>query len=159
MSDPDAVTPARLRELAAAAEALAAAVEGTHQELRTGSVPTRDAGFRLESTIGQLRRVAGDLEETAGDLARVRAVPEHACRIPWGVCPEHGNTLSSSGGKSWCRLCPRTWNYDRVGSPCPEPVAATVVDAQGTQVQMCAGHTLDARSRLTGATITLLTDT
>lgn len=38
-----------------------------------------------------------------------------ACLIPWGVWPELGNTLTTTGGRTWCRAigCGRRWNYDR----------------------------------------------
>jgi hypothetical protein len=34
-----------------------------------------------------------------------------------GVCPEHGNTLASTGQKAWCREtgCGRRWTCDRGG--------------------------------------------
>jgi hypothetical protein len=79
------------------------------------------------------------------------------CGVPWGVCPDHGNTLSSSAGKTRCRTtgCGRTWEYDRGREPCAEVVHAVVVDANGTRRAMCKGHVLDAHEhgRLIGCTI------
>ncbi len=78
------------------------------------------------------------LLETADDLARLAAVPAGACGIGWGVCPDHGNTLTTSGGRTWCRTpgCGRTWGYDRVSTPCAEPVTHTVLDAGGTAFEV-----------------------
>jgi hypothetical protein len=76
-----------------------------------------------------------------------------ACAILWGVCPEHGNTLTSSGHKTWCRAaaCGRTSSYDRLGLPCIEPARWAVTDKYGSRSVMCDGHALDARKRLEGA--------
>lgn len=153
------VTPAGLRSLAARAAALAADVDAVHASLAAAAdEPTRRAGFRLDEAAGAADRISDALEATAGDLARVRG--RSACGADWGVCPEHGNTLTSSGGTSWCRTrgCGQTWNYDRGGLPCTEPAAYEVRDANGGGGPMCAGHTLSARSQLVGATITPLTD-
>lgn len=153
------VTPAELRELAAAVEATAVRIDELRRRLIAADVePAQPAGWRLENALAELRHGAGTVQAAADILARVRALPGQACRVPWGVCPDHGATLSSSGGRAWCRTCRRSWGYDRLGLPCAEPVLARVVDADGVEVRMCAGHTLDARSRLVGATITLLAD-
>ncbi|NEB67448.1 hypothetical protein G3I39_10360, partial [Streptomyces fulvissimus] len=59
-----------------------------------GSEETRHSVFRLSDAAGRLTDVSEALEETAGELARVRAVRDGSvCAVPWGVCPEHGNTL------------------------------------------------------------------
>jgi hypothetical protein len=153
----DPVTPARLRELVAEAEALAAAIDQVKADLRADdSEPRRRSAFRLDEAAGQIRRAAEDLEETAGDLARIASV--QGCAIPWGVCPEHGNTLTSSGGRSWCRFagCGREWNYNRGGLPCAEPVAWHVVDQEGTGFDACAGHAIAIRKELIGARMTQL---
>lgn len=78
-----------------------------------------------------------------------------ACLVPWGVCPEHGNTLTSTDGKTWCRAtgCGRMWNYDRVRLPCTEPTRWQVTDQHGEAAVMCDGHALDARKRLEGARV------
>ena len=80
-----------------------------------------------------------------------------ACPILWGVCPEHGNTLTSSSGKTWCRdvECGRTWPYDRVGLPCIEPARWRVTDQHGGTLMMCDGHALDASESLEGAQVEL----
>jgi hypothetical protein len=151
------VTPAELRELAARAQALAEAVDDVEARLLQAiDEPTRRAGFRLTDAAGQARRVCAELEATAGDLARIRGRGD--CPCDWGVCPEHGNTLSSGGGKSWCETpgCGRRWNHDRAGLPCTEPVAYDVRDSEGHGGPMCAGHANDARERLIGAVITPL---
>ena len=66
-----------------------------------------------------------------------------------------GNTLRSSGGKTWCQdlTCGRRWDYDRLGVPCGEPVTSAVIDMEGTEFLTCAGHTIDVEKRLIGATI------
>jgi hypothetical protein len=78
-----------------------------------------------------------------------------SCRAEWGVCPAHGNTLSSSGGRSWCRTagCGRSWDWDRGGLPCTEPAAFRVRgrgDDPGRWGPVCPGHTLAALDQLEG---------
>jgi hypothetical protein len=151
------VTPAELRALAARAEQLAADIDAVQVRLRAAAdEPTRRCGYRLDDAAGEARRVGTELQATAGDLARLRGRGQ--CPCDWGVCPEHGNTLRSSGGKCWCAApgCGRRWNYDRGGLPCTEPVAYEVRDSTGAGSPMCAGHALDARGRLVGAVITPL---
>jgi hypothetical protein len=69
------------------------------------------------------------------------------------VCREHGNTLTSTDGRSWCRdaSCAQTWSYDRTGLPCTEPARWTVTDQHGNTMVTCDGHALDAAQRLSGA--------
>jgi hypothetical protein len=88
-------------------------------------------------------------------LERIAAVPADACRIAWPVCPRHGNTITATGGKSWCRAlgCDRQWDYDRGDIPCPEPVRWRVTDQQGQGGLMCNGHALNARTALIGSTV------
>jgi hypothetical protein len=76
-----------------------------------------------------------------------------ACAVPWGVCPGHGSTLTSTGGKAWRCVggCGRKWDYDRVGLPCIEPARWTVTDKHGHAYVTCDGHALDVRKRLEGA--------
>jgi hypothetical protein len=153
------VTPARMRDLAAQAEALAAAITEAKEDFRAVSDdyehPVRRAGFRLDEAAGRARAVAGELQATAADLARIAARPDGSCAIPWGVCPEHGNTLTSTGGKTWCRApgCGRQWGYDRMGMPCAEPARWKLTDAEGAEALLCDGHALDARNRLEGARV------
>lgn len=80
------------------------------------------------------------------------------CGADWGVCPDHGNTLTSSAGTTWCRAegCGRTWDYDRVNHACEEPAAYVLRDASGGVGYLCAGHALDARDRVAGGTVTPL---
>ena len=80
------------------------------------------------------------------------------CGADWGVCPDHGNTLTSSAGRTWCREpgCGRTWSYDRVNLHCEEPAAFNVHDAEGGSGPLCAGHALDAQARIVGVTVTPL---
>lgn len=80
----------------------------------------------------------------------------NACGIPWGICPEHGQTLRASGAQSWCMVCGRRWDFDRLGQRCSEPVCARVLDALGAELEVCRGHALAADARLVGCTITLL---
>jgi hypothetical protein len=153
----DGVTPARLRQLVAEAEALAAVIDQVEAELRADdSEARRRSAFRLDEAAGQIRGAATDLEETAGDLARIASV--QGCAVPWGVCPEHGSTLSSTGGRSSCRFagCGRSWNYDRAGLPCSEPPAFHVVDMEGTAFDVCKGHAIPIRDQMIGATMTQL---
>lgn len=154
------LTLAGLRELAFAADELAARIDAADATLAADPDDHRArTRFRLSDAAGQFRQAAAAVEETAGDLARIAAVPSHACPIGWGVCPDHGNTLTGSGGRAWCRaaVCARRWGYDRLGSPCAEPVTHRVTDAEGTVNEVCDRHAIDCRERLIGATVTRLT--
>src|SRR5690349_14642601 len=107
--------------------------------------PTRGAVFRLDDAAGEARRAAAALEATAGDLARVRS--RGTCQADWGVCPKHGNTLSSTGGKTWCQHpgCQREWGYSRDALPCEEQATSRVTSAAGGEpILLCDGHTIDA---------------
>jgi hypothetical protein len=153
------VTPARMRALARQAEALAAAIDAAEEDFRAHSAdhedPVRRAGFRLDDAAGQARAVAVEMQATVADLARIAARPAGSCTIPWGVCPEHGNTLTSTGGTTWCTItgCGRKWGYDRLAMPCAEPARWTLTDAEGAEALICEGHARDARNRLEGATV------
>lgn len=151
-------TPADIRALIADATALQERMRDIERRL-SGSEETRHAVFRLDDAAGQITRVNEALENTAGELARVRAVRDGSvCAVPWGVCPEHGNTLSSSGGKTRCSQpsCGRSWNYDRLGVPCGEPLTHKVTDAAGGSFLACKAHAMDATERLIGGTVTPL---
>jgi hypothetical protein len=152
-----AVTPAQLRELAARAEALAAAVDAVQAALAEAvDEPARRAGFRLPDAAGSIRRAGRELEATAGDLARLRSRPAGTCPAEWGCCPEHGATLTSSAGECWCTAagCGRRWSYDRLGLPCAEPVAFEVRGAGDTRWgPLCAGHTVTARRQIEGVEV------
>ena len=150
------VTPASLRELAARADQLAADMEAAQAGLRSaGDEPTRRVGYRLDDGAGRARQAAASLHETAADLARLRARSATTCPAEWGVCPEHGNTLRGTGGRSWCVHpgCGRTWDYDRDGQACTEPAAFEVRgigDTPDGWGRLCAGHTLTARESIDG---------
>jgi hypothetical protein len=152
-------TPARMRSLAGQAEALATAIDSAKEDFRRHSAdhedPVRHAGFRLDDAAGQARAIATQMHDTAADLARIAARPAGSCTIPWGVCPAHGNTLTSTGGKTWCTItgCGRTWDYDRLAMPCAEPARWKLTDQHGAKVLACDGHARDARNRLEGATV------
>lgn len=139
------MTPARARELAAAAGDL-------YHQLREADLARdvdpdparRRAGWRLDVATGGLHSAAEELLDTAD-----------ACPMPWGVCPEHGATLRSTAGRSWCTApgCLCRWFHDRLGEPCAEPVTHHVVDADGDRLDLCDGHAIDARARIVGATV------
>jgi outer membrane murein-binding lipoprotein Lpp len=156
-------TAARVRELAAQAKTLAGAIDALKADFRAcGDEPVRRTGFRCDATAGWARQAAAGLEETADDLDRVAAasVPG-TCEIPWGVCPEHGATLRSSGGRTWCgaTMCHREWAYNRMDLPCTGPARWRVTDQQGAARLVCDGHALDARARLVGAILRPLRST
>ncbi|MEU6714606.1 hypothetical protein ABZ897_24320 [Nonomuraea sp. NPDC046802] len=138
------VTPAHLRDLASRAEVLT-----TEALTLGGGPPEGDYLAVVRQAVESLARGAEALRRAAADLAELQAQP---CGMPWTVCPEHGNTLSSSAGISTCRVCRRTWHYDRLGQPCREPVTWKVIDRAGTETRMCDGHVLGARAAVEGAT-------
>ncbi|MFD5415243.1 hypothetical protein [Streptomyces nojiriensis] len=154
-------TPADIRALMADASTLQQRIRDLEERLRS-SEETRHTAFRLDDAAGQIARVHEDLEKTAGELARVRAVRDGSvCAVPWGVCPEHGSTLCSSGGKTWCTEpgCSRSWGYDRMNAPCGEPLTHQVTDAAGGSFLACKAHAMDASERLIGGTVTPLDST
>lgn len=68
MSD---VNPAELRELAARAEALAAAIDAITDRLQTAQdEPTQPSGFRLPDAAGSARRVGAELADTAAEKVK-----------------------------------------------------------------------------------------
>jgi hypothetical protein len=151
--------PARFTELAQQAEALADRITLAHRDLKSSDVEfIQGAGFRLDDAAGEARRVAGELRSTATDLARFAARQDAACQIPWGVCPTDGNTLTSTGGRTACRACGKSWDYDRVGTPCEEPARWILGDARGDSRRVCDGHARDARARLDGARLAPIED-
>jgi hypothetical protein len=150
----------RARDLAATTEALADKIAALHQDIRAADEGCRRAGFRCSTTIGSLYQAAGELRDTAFDLDRIAAATVPGmCGVPWGVCPGHGNTLTSSGGRTWCRDtdCLRSWGYDRSGLPCAEPACWEVTDQRGTTAPMCDGHARTARTSLIGCRVVPLT--
>jgi hypothetical protein len=142
-----APTPPELRELAARALALAADIDSANVRLRAAEdEPTQRVGFRLDIAAGDLRSAAYEVLSTATDLTRV--IDRSDCDADWGVCPDHGATLVSSGGRSWCNTveCGRKWDYDRGGLPCDEPAAFAVAGpGGGDSSRLCAGHTASLR--------------
>lgn len=87
------------------------------------------------------------LESTAADLSW--------CTVPWGVCPEYGATLKSTGGRAWCMdlACLNAWAYDRLDAACTEPATHTVQADNGDRYVVCDGHALTARTQLTDGQI------
>ncbi|MFD7867816.1 hypothetical protein [Streptomyces sp. NPDC059783] len=151
-------TPADIRALIADADTLQERIRAIEQQLRS-SEETRHSVFRLADAAGRLTDVSEALEETAGELARVRSVRDGSvCAVPWGVCPEHGNTLVSTGGRTRCSqlACTRVWSYDRLGVPCGEPLTHKVTDATGASFNACRAHAMDATERIIGCTVTPL---
>ncbi|ALE76875.1 hypothetical protein FRP1_29320 (plasmid) [Pseudonocardia sp. EC080625-04] len=149
------VTPAELRDLAARAEQLAGELAAVEDRMRdTTDEPARHVRFRLLDASGSVLAASQAVLDTASDLARVRG--RSGCGADWGVCPEHGNTLTSTGGRSWCTAlgCLRSWGYDRVGLPCTEDVTHELLDSSGGRSLLCAGHALDARARVVGSVVT-----
>jgi hypothetical protein len=117
------------------------------------------AGRALAELDAAARRLAGAREALVRDIQAVTderlAADQRRCSARWGVCPEHGNTLSCSGGRSWCRWagCGRTWPGSRVSQHCDEPAAVVIADQAGAQMRLCAGHWAEARKRLIGARV------
>jgi hypothetical protein len=159
MTTPAEPTPDELRALAADAVQLADRIRVMGDRMRTGGDrEVQRAAFRLDTVEGSVRiTVREALQETASDLEKIlEARGPNTCGIPWGVCPDHGNTLHGTGGRTECMTprCGRTWTYDRVTLPCTEPITHHVVDAEGGTLDVCNGHALDCEKRLEGATVT-----
>ncbi len=88
------------------------------------------------------------LQSTATDPSR--------CTVPWGVCPEHGDTLKSraratKGFDSCCTnpVCFNVWPYDRLDAACTELATHTIQADNGDRYVVCAGHALTARAQIT----------
>ncbi|MER5890042.1 hypothetical protein ABT160_39985 [Streptomyces sp. NPDC001941] len=155
MSTPHEVTPAALRDLSAAAEALAERIEAAHAALRAAE-GTAQVGFLLDAAAGRVRDAAAALQNTSEDLARARTGRDpNLCGVPWGICPEHGNTLTVSGGKTWCSslACGRIWPYDRLSTPCAEPVRFKVSIPHGGVSRICGAHAREAAERMEGVVV------
>jgi hypothetical protein len=154
-----AAAAGRALSLAVRVEALADEIDTLHRDIGAArDEPVRRAGFRCDAAAGSMREASSELAETADHLERIAAAMKPgACAVPWGVCPEHGNTLTISGRKTTCRVigCGRAWDYDRVSLPCIEPAQWRVTDKHGDALAMCDGHALDARERLEGARVEL----
>jgi hypothetical protein len=149
----------RALSLAVRAEALADEIDALHRDIRAARhQPVRRAGFRCDTAIGWIRQANTDLAETADHLGRIAAgIKPGACAVPWGVCPERGNALVTTGGKTWCRAIGygRTWDYDPVGLACIELAQWMVIDQRRDAIVMCDGHALEVGNRLEGARVEL----
>lgn len=152
--------PTELRALAAEAETLA---------LRTAEVAARldaadDGNLNrlaqpMDKATDDLEDYTGQISRTAEYLVRVRVSRDpNVCDVPWGVCPVHGMTLRSDTDRARCAVidCGREWSYDRLHSPCAEPVAAVVTDEDGDAGRLCLAHAEDAARRLAGCTVEYL---
>lgn len=85
------------------------------------------------------------------------AAPDIAplCEVPWGICPDHGPTVTSSAGRSWCHFpgCNRRWAYDRLDQPCAELATHKIIDHEGGSITACAVHAAEATQQIDGAVI------
>ncbi len=156
--------------------------QSVEQQLRMAKVSLSAAGIGLGAWYGNgdeaarpwsarwpaAARALTELDEAARLLAAAREAlateiqvqterhlteDETRCSAQWGVCPTHGNALSSSGGQTWCRQpgCSRTWPGRRAARHCDELAEVVVADQAGGTMRLCAGHWTDARLRLVGA--------
>jgi hypothetical protein len=90
--------------LAVRAETLADEIDALHRDIRAArDEPVRRAGFRCDTAAGSIRQASAELADTADHLERIAAATKSGLPVPWGVCPEYGNTLTCAGGKTWCR--------------------------------------------------------
>ena len=136
-----------------------AAVTGWHDD-RPGGAPWAARRAAADRALTALDNAARAVDAARAALIHdieiitdaVLAADPSRCQVPWGVCPEHGNTLTTSGGRTRCRWsgCGRTWPGNRVQAHCGEPATALIADAGGEQSRLCAGHWADARERLIG---------
>ncbi|MGA5822149.1 hypothetical protein ACPC54_30320 [Kitasatospora sp. NPDC094028] len=150
-------TPAQLRELRARTEALAREIAAVQARLAALDEPARSTSYPLGRAQERLREAAAELGEGADELARARTARDpRLCKAHWGACPDCGNTLASSGGRAWCRSCPRTWDYDRLGTACIDVATHEVStpNSPGETILLCQAHARDAAERLDGAVVT-----
>ena len=148
----------RALNLAVRAEALAAEMDTLGGDIRAaGDEAVCRTGFRSDYAAADIRRAGRGLQETAGHRGRIAAVTRpRACRVQWGACPGHGNTLTSCAVARPGVGTPgagRSWDWDRVGLPCTEPARSKVTDRQGGESVMCDGHLLHAPRCLEGARV------
>ncbi|MGW2346949.1 hypothetical protein [Streptomyces sp. NPDC001661] len=84
-------------------------------------------------------------------MTAVDAAPDTPplCEIPWGICPDHGPTLTASAGTSWCQFpeCGRRWPHDRLDEPCTE-LATHRITAPTGSVKACTTHAIEAAQQL-----------
>jgi hypothetical protein len=138
------VRPGDLLALAARVNDLMDDISAVQGRLRRApDEPTRSAGFPLDTAVSYLRQGFDELRASGEALHRV--VNRGSCPADWGACPDHGATLRSSGRESWCGMpgC-RSWDYDRLGSPCSETATHTVTGPEGSPGRMCVGHAREA---------------
>jgi hypothetical protein len=152
-------SPGQLGQLAAVAEILAGGIDAANQGLLHGTdLESGRYWLPLEGAAEAVRRAAEELEKVAGELVRSMATAHGPCEVGWGVCPDHGVTLTSTGSNVACRVI----GCDRVPAApsiqCTEPVAYRVVDAEGSAFLACTGHAVACRRELVGAVITLTAD-
>ena len=131
------MTPARARELAAAAGDLYHQLREADRARDAAPDPARRrAGWRLDVAAGGLHSAAEELLDTADELIRLAARRTDACSVPWGACPEHGATLRSTAGRCWCTApgCLRRWFTTDSPSRAPNrsPTAASTPTAIGS---------------------------
>ncbi|HXZ72271.1 MAG TPA: hypothetical protein VEH31_15570 [Streptosporangiaceae bacterium] len=130
-----AAVAGRALSLTIRAEALADQIDALHRNIRGArDEPVRRAGLRCDTASGWMKQASTELQDAAGHVCRIAAAIKHsACAIPWGACPGHGNTLTSAGGHTWCRVigCGQQWDHDRAGLPCIEPAQWTVTGKYG----------------------------
>jgi hypothetical protein len=148
---------ARLREVMTRAEALAAEIDALHHDMSVaGNESVRRTAFRCAAAVESVRQAAAALRDTSANAERITtATAPRTCAVPWGACREHGNTLVSSGGKSWCRNagCRQSWDYDRGGLPCTDPARWHITDRHAGTILVCDGHAVAARTSLDGARV------
>jgi hypothetical protein len=141
--------------LAAQARRLAAEIENAQARLsETGSKAHVRAGWRLNDAAGLVRLAADEVATAAAELVFIESVRSRPhCGAEWGCCPDHGATLSSSSGRSWCTVpgCRLEWSGDRMGLPWAKPPVFRLEDAGGTVGLVCAGHAIAAREQIAGA--------
>ncbi|TXS09917.1 hypothetical protein EAO71_36975 [Streptomyces sp. ms191] len=144
-------TAAELRELMGDVHALQGRVQDAYGRL-FAAAETHHVAYQLEDAAGDIRGVWEALERLAGSYARVYVVPgtESLCGVPWGVCPDHGNTLRKRGDRCRCTVagCSRRWSADRLGNTCGEPVTHQITDERGKSFLACRAHARDAERHL-----------
>ena len=108
-----------------------------------------DLATRMEARFDELAGVSPQEDPGTATLP--------TCEIEWGACPDHGKSLRSSGGETWCTVfrCGRRWNTDRLTCSCTETATHRATDETGT-VLLCDGHVVAIRDELPAAIITRL---
>ncbi|MFD4688832.1 hypothetical protein [Streptomyces sp. NPDC058463] len=153
-----APTAAELHEVMRELHTVQGLVQDTYSRL--WSAPeTQDVAYQLEDAAGDIRRAWEALERISGSFVRVYVIPgtESLCGVPWGVCPDHGNTLRVSGDRSWCTVagCSRKWGHDKLGATCFEPVSHEVTGVSSKPFLACQAHAMDAEKRFQGSAVAI----